>query len=263
MQLNKFIIPKEFLDSMSEDEKMFAVQLGYFVNELNMLYKCIRIPKPKSASYGHTPEEMAHNCFVLMFIRLLAGKLYEAWKMVKTFEMSPKESRYEKDFINKELPKWLEEILSTKTKDVWEKIDNYFKDKKNNLKFIRNKAGFHYDKELIEKGLGQLKALNEKELIYFTSDEYDENNFYAFSENIFLYALKEKIVCSEGKDFLLTLLHETGGVCDWFSEFGMNCLGKIAEENKFKLKPEIITILNPPTDKELNFPFFIQRDERE
>lgn len=263
MQLNKFIITEEFLDSISEDKKMFAVLLGYFVNEMNMLYKCIKIKKPKSASYGHTPEEIAHLSFMLMFIRLLASKLYEAWKMVKTWEMSPKERKYEKDFINKELPKWLEEILSNETKCIWEKIDNFFKDTKKNLRLIRNQAGFHYDKRLIKKGLQQLKGLNEQALTFFTSDEYMENSLFAFSDVIFLEALKKEIVCLEGKDFLFTFMHETGEVCDWFSKFANDCLDKIAEANPIKLEHKVINNIEALTPKEIKLPFFIQRDKGE
>ena len=143
MQLNKFIITEEFLDSMSEEEKIFAVQLGYFVNEMNMLYKCIRIPKPKAASYGQTPEEMAHHSFLLMFIRLLASKLYEAWKMVKTWEMSPKESkRMRKISSIKNCPNGLNKHFLLKQNAIWEKNRYIFsKITKKNLKAYSQPGG--------------------------------------------------------------------------------------------------------------------------
>ena len=45
MQINKFIIPKKFLTSISEDEKIFAVQLGYFLNEVK---KSLEFDYPRS-----------------------------------------------------------------------------------------------------------------------------------------------------------------------------------------------------------------------
>ena len=215
-----------------EDEKIFAVQLGYFVNEINMLYKCIRIK--------------ADLFFINMFIRLLAGKLYEAWQMINNANK------------NEGLSKRLEKILSDETKAIRKKINKYFGGK-NNIKIIRNHLGFHYDQEIIKKGLTEIKK---QALMFFTS-EYAENNFYAFSELVIYEALKKEIVCLEGKDFLFTFLHETGEVCDWFSKFAMNCLDEIAKANSIDLESEVINIPEPPTYKEIKFPFFIQRDEDE
>jgi len=273
MQINKFIITEEFLNSMSEDEKIFAVQLGYFLNEINILVKCTRI-KPKSPPYR--PEGIAEFCFVLMFIRLLASKLYEAWRFIKTWNKKNKKAF----FLNEELPKWLEPILSNETKEIWEKIDNYFKNTNNILVYIRNRAGFHYDKELIKKGLQQLKVLkNTQALTYFTS-EYAENSLFVFSDMIILQALKKKIctkncqeicqetspgICQKGKvPILKKLIDETEDVLILFHRFSMNCLDEIAAAKNIHLEPvEEINISNPPSYNDINFPFFIRREEEE
>jgi hypothetical protein len=297
MQLTKFIITEEFLNSLKEDKKIFSVQLGYFLNELNVLYKCTRI-NPKAPV--DTPEGMAEFCFTLMFIRLLASKLYEAWRFIKTWDKDNESktlwarishevwrrirvwntNNKKQSFVDNELPKWLESLLLEETKKIWIQIDDYFKNTNNILVYIRNHAGFHYEKGLIKKGLQQLEVLkNTQGLTYFTS-ECDENSLFLYSEMIIFEGLKKQIckkncqencketsprICQKGKPMpLAKLIAETTKVFLLFHKFSMECLDKIAEPNKDKLKSvEIPLIPEPPTYKEIKFPFFIQRDEGE
>ena len=71
-------------------------------------------------------------------------------------------------------------------------------------------------------------------------------------------------ICQKGKTFFWTIfLSKTSEACQLFGEFAMNCLDDIAEANKFDLKPEVISIPEPPKYKEIKFPFFIQRSEDE
>lgn len=343
MKINKFFITEEFLNAMKKDEKVFSVLLGYFLNEINILIKCTRIKHPKAPP--GTPEGMAYLCFSLMFVRLIAAKLYEAWKFIKRWDTgsTDKKSRisnlfeglrvvkawykrdkdktslksklievwsvikagyvagknkrslksksgvwkaikewYEKNrkayFLEAALPKFLEDVLLSETKETWEKIDDYFKNPDNILKYIRNKAGFHYDKKLIKKGLGQLEVLKNKEaLTYFTS-EYAENSLFVFSDMIILQALKQRIcpkkscpeICQETSTgfcqngeipILKKFFEETEMVLLLFHQFSMNCIDEIKETNKHKLNSVQISIIpEPPINKEINFPFFLRRN---
>jgi hypothetical protein len=248
MQINKFIIPKEFLNSMSEDEKVFAILLGYLVNEINMLYKCIRIK--------------ADWCFTFMFIRLLLGKLYEARKMVNEAYSSPA------------LGLRLKKILSDETNAIRKEINKFF-EKNPYIMNIRRHLVFHYDQAIIKRALPEIEK---QTLTYFTSDEYDENNFYAFSELAIYEALKKEIcpekncqevcqetspgLCPKGRPpFLKDFLHKTGKPCDLFSKFAIKCLDDIAKANNIDLlEPEKIDIKSF-SPKEIILPFCIQRDE--
>ena len=100
MKIEKYLLPKELFFFMSKEMTVFIILLSNFLNEISVLYKCIRI-KPKALN-TNTPEATAEFCFLLMFIKLMASKLYEGWRLITK--------------LNKNLSIELNGILSDKSK---------------------------------------------------------------------------------------------------------------------------------------------------
>jgi len=251
MKIEKYLLPKELFFFMSKEMTVFIILLSNFLNEISVLYKCIRI-KPKALN-TNTPEATAEFCFLLMFIKLMASKLYEGWRLITK--------------LNKNLSIELNGILSDKSKKMKKEINRYFK-KGSNLEKIRNYFGFHYEHEkgIVEKGLEQLAAIKGSTLngLTFFLSECHENRLFAFSDFIILEALKKEIVCRDGENFFETFCRDTSRMCDLLHEFAMNCLLEIAAAKNIHLEPvEEINISNPPSYNDINFPFFIRREEEE
>ena len=81
MKLSKVNISKSKLDTIPEIEKVFFVQLMQFINELNILQKCVIISSNELDSLN-TIEKRGQISQAQFFIRTLAGKLSEGWKMI-------------------------------------------------------------------------------------------------------------------------------------------------------------------------------------
>jgi len=140
MKLSKINIPKSKLDTLPEIEKVFFIQLMQF---LNVLQKCVIVSSNELGSLT-TIEKRGQISQAHFFIRILAGKLYEGWKMIR------------KDFLNTQLFKKCENLLSQKGKESLSELIGYFNDRNNKVRLIRNKFAFHYDKEKIKEEIDKI-----------------------------------------------------------------------------------------------------------
>jgi hypothetical protein len=249
MKVEKYIIPKALLSTMSKEERIFFIQLAHFLNEINILLKCIAFKSQFTAS--NDAERKADASQHLFFLRLLASKLYEGWYgMLREGKKSTG------------IPHSVEKALTKRTKVTIQKIMRYFENKKNNLKTIRNKFGFHYDRKINEEGFNQLTDAEKQDLEVFLTEQRG-NSLYAFSDVITFAALRKRIRPSEGKDYYDTLGDETFEVCGWFQDFSVNCLADIVASKNIRLKAEEIIDLNPQYYQDIRFPFFALMKEGE
>ncbi|GAI85010.1 unnamed protein product [marine sediment metagenome] len=104
MKLLKINIPKSKLETIPEIEQVFFIQLTHFLNELNTLQKCVIVSNNKLTSLTSI-EKRSQISQAHFFIRTLAGKLYEGWKMIR------------KDFLETQLSREYENLLSQKGKE--------------------------------------------------------------------------------------------------------------------------------------------------
>jgi len=143
MKLSKKNIPKSKLDTLDEIEQVFFIQLMHFLNELNVLQKCVIVSSNKLESLK-TIEKRGQISQAQFFIRILAGKLNEGWEMIR------------KDFFKTQLSREYENLLSQKGKESLSELKVYFKDKNNLVRLIRDKFAFHYDKEKIKEEIDKI-----------------------------------------------------------------------------------------------------------
>jgi hypothetical protein len=80
MVLTKVRVSRQQLNAIPRKERIFFIQIGNLLNDLNIFQKLIFI------SGKHTEdilERRGRNLQALLFVRILAGKLWEAWQLLE------------------------------------------------------------------------------------------------------------------------------------------------------------------------------------
>ena len=244
MKLLKINIPKSKLDTIPEIEQVFFIQLMQFLNELNILQKCAIVSSNKLASLT-TIEKRGQISQAHFFIRILAGKLYEGWKIIR------------KNFIKTQLSKKYENLLSQKGKESLLELKGYFNDRNNKVRLIRNKFAFHYDKEKIKE---EIDKIPQEEFLEMYISEYRVNCLYSISDIIVNWSILNSLDSSNLQQAMEILIGDIAiKVSGWFREFCGDCVRIIGE--KLELDYTGVEIPEPPSIDEVELPYFVKRDE--
>ena len=244
MKLLKINIPKSKLDTIPEIEQVFFIQLMHFLNELNILQKCVIVSSNKLASLT-TIEKRGQISQSHFFIRILAGKLNEGWEMIR------------KDFFNTQLFKKYENLLSQKGKESLSELIGYFNDKNSKVRLIRNKFAFHYDKEKIKE---EIDKIPQEELLEMYISEHRGNCLYSLSDIVVNWAILNSIDSSNSQRAMKILIGEIAiKVSGCFQEFGGDCVRIIGE--KLELDYTEVEIPEPPSIDDVKLPYFVKRAE--
>ena len=244
MKLSKINIPKSKLDTIPEIEQVFFIQLMQFLNELNILQKCTIVSSNELASLT-TIEKRSQISQAHFFIRTLAGKLYEGWKMIG------------KNFLKTQLSSEYENLLSQKGKESLSELMVYFKDKNNLVRLIRNKFAFHYDKEIIKE---EIDNIPQEESLEVYISEHRANCLYSLSDTIIIWAILNYIDSSNPQRAMDRLIGEIAlKVSRLFQEFCGDCVRIIGE--KMELDYTEVEIPEPPSIDDVKLPYFVKRAE--
>jgi hypothetical protein len=142
MRIDVVPVPKSILKSIPDAELAFYTHFGHVRNELLVIEKFL-IWTMNNQTDGDVLSNV--NVFQeLTIIRLLAGKLWEAWLLLD----------------NKAYSKILQALrtkLNPKTRTTLEELEAYFDNKKNMIEMIRNRFAFHYDPSLIGKQMSKVE----------------------------------------------------------------------------------------------------------
>ncbi len=244
MKLSKINIPKSKLDNIHEIEQIFFIQLMQFLNELNILQKCTIVSSNELASLT-TIEKRGQISQAHFFIRILAGKLYEGWKMIG------------KNFLETQLSSEYENLLSQKGKESLSELIVYFKDENNLVRLIRNKFAFHYDKEKIKE---EIDKIPQEKLLEMHISEHRVNCLYSISDTVVNWSILNSINSSNSQQAMDILIGDIAiKVSGWFREFCGDCVCIIVK--KLGLSSTEIEIPEPPSIDEVKLPYFIKRAE--
>ena len=244
MKLLKITIPKSKLDTIPEIEQVFFIQLMQFLNELNILQKCTIVSSNELASLT-TIEKRSQISQAQFFIRTLAGKLYEGWKMIG------------KNFLKTQLSSEYENLLSQKGKESLSELIVYFNDENNLVRLIRNKFAFHYDKEKIKE---EIDKIPQEELLEMYISEHRGNCLYSISDTIVNWSILNSIDSSNSQQSMDILIGDIAiKVSGWFREFCSDCVYVIVK--KLELSSTEIKIPEPPSIDDVKLPYFVKRAE--
>jgi hypothetical protein len=238
---------KEALDKMEENEKIFLIQFGEFLNEINILYRCFFATSNSEGESEVEKKSKAGQLF--LFIRLLASKLYEGWNILRT------------SYFGSQLSKTIEIKLEKEASESLAIIKKYFSNK-NNLEIIRNKIGFHYDNKIVKDGLNNLESV-EAEDLKISMTHSRGNCFYSLSDVIMFSGMRKNLEVPNLDEFLDHLMGEIIQLCSAFQNFGDESLwiiilkyqGSITEQKKYN-------VTNIALHSEIKLPFLIDTNKK-
>jgi len=243
MELNKIRISREKLDSIPRAERIFFIQVGQVLNELNTLQKVVFV------AAKHTEdalERRGRHLQALLFSRMLAGKLWEAWELLG------------KDFFKAKLSKEYELLLTSDGKNSLNKLKRYFSTQ-NLIYRIRNEFAFHYTQQEPIENL--LNAVPTEEVFEIYLAPEHGNCLYSMSDVILNFSLLSSINADPQKA-MDKVLGEIFGVAKDFLEFLGDCLVVIADRY-LSPQSERVDVGNPPFLSDVTLPFFVERDTKE
>lgn len=238
MELYEIDIPKQILITMPQNERVFVINLGQFLNEINVLLRGVMFVE------NHKPDndmEMSGwRCQYLYFTRILASCLYEGWKILKNA------------YFGSGLSRKLENEFNDETKANLTNIKKYFSSD-NDIKKIRNKFGFHYSQETIDDGVKAISDSDQKYLKFILGNNRG-NNLYLYSDAVVYYSMVHSLTPREFNK----LIQEIYKVCDWFLAFGAVCIAILLSNHGVTIEKKPIKLDEVPNRGDVTFPFFCQ-----
>ena len=212
MRLTRAEFSVEDFRFLDEDLKIFLVQLGHLLNEINILRKCVLICSEKSERPDGV-EKSAQVIQALFFIRMLAGKLYEGWGMVK------------RSYFNACLSKQYESGLSPEATRALDKLKQYFNKKSSVVKELRQKFAFHYDRQVVRECLA---AGLEGSRLCILSGGTRPTDLFLFADDLINNCILKHVDPNCGQTAMDMLVKEVAcDVADWFLEFGYGLMQEL------------------------------------
>lgn len=253
MEIQRVELDRAALAEMPQNERVLLLALGHASNEINVLAKLILMTRKDDAPSMAVDHVEAGQAFIL--IRILIGKLHEAWELFK------KRAQSDQAIATKRVA-----ALPADAKDALKRLNQHF-GQSSVLTAIRNQISFHYsDKENLTEA--NFQRLDPGEPLQFYLAGNIGNCFFHASELIAQLNLISllKVPPADANDnrsdearALEALYGEIIGVSrDLLLLFGrlIEELGKGTGE---KLTVEIVP--DGPKLSEYNLPFFFAEDD--
>ena len=236
------VLSKEDLDCIPEDEAAFLLQIGGLIHEVISLQKFIHMSSHGTENYIQC---MAENSQAMYFYRLLAGSLFEGWKLLT------RRHREYKIIIAKYRAR-----LDSSAKLAFEKLENYFSDRNNACKRIRNKFSHHHDYGEVLKIIKKWPK-DDKLEVYLS--ETHANSRYVTSDIVTNLAMLGTTDLRDIQPRLDGLLREIGDIArafiDVISEYLSIILQEVIEKREVKRKE--ISIGEIPSLDEIRLHYFV------
>ncbi len=243
MKFTGFKIPKNIIMIMEEHERIYFIQFGEFLNEINILYRCFIAT---ANLFGDTEvEQKAKKSQLFFFMRSLASKLYEGWNIINS------------GYVESALSLKIDKNLGKQATESLFEIRKYF-GRKNNILILRNKLGFHYEYKLVEDGINNLEEIHENDLKIFLTPSIG-NCIYSLSDAIIFAGMIKDLMLSSRDEMFDQLMDEITQNCRHFQTFGDECLSKIMEPYQDSISSkESYEITTAPLYTEIKLPQFIE-----
>ncbi len=240
MELKRIIIKKSEFDTIPENDRLFIVLISACANEVSMLHKFI------AYSNYHVEDETintAQNVQSFFLIKLLAGKLYEGFEIIR------------KDYFGSALSREHDVHLSKDSKIALTSLKSYFSRGDNLIKLIRNKFSFHYDSTLVREQLDGIPDEEDLEL-YLASNH--GNSLYALSHIVSSYALFNEVDDSDHWKAVDTIFKEVLNAATNFLVFAEGILTVIWVRHRITAVAETdIYLQNVQKIDTIKLPYFV------
>lgn len=186
---------KADLDRAPEDDRLLFIMATGLANDTQMLNKTLAVIIETDRDSSNRIINQANSAFGMLILRLLAGKMYEGWKLLSRFSSKIKQD-YE-PYMSDEVSRALKELRA------------YFnpKGKKHSLIHdIRDKVAFHSLKEDVSKAYESFD--DAAELGDYLHRKIG-NTLYYTTELIQCQILKDISGCADVTKALTALLDQT------------------------------------------------------
>ena len=248
MELKKLSISKSDFMSIPEAERLFLFRFGNLFNEICVLRKLVYFSGgTKTTNKILKNAKMSQAVFIL---RILAGKLWEGWRLIET------------DFFKTKLSRDYEKKLTHVGKSGLGSLKRYFSTV-NNIENIRNEISFHYSNEHKEHIKTIIDSHSAPEQFDVLISDNHLNCFYSTSGSVTdLTIIDWTNSPNDDEKSLQNLLSEITNITKSFLDFLGDCLFIIVK-NHGNFDMVEVSIPNPPKFDEIELPYFIQIPEGE
>lgn len=238
--LYRVIVPCKALRGMSREERLFLVHAMNALHELYCAHKLLLVAgRPSQEPVKKTGQAVQG----LFLIRLLIGKVWETWKMVRL------------KFCRSGLSATYWNRLSVRAQDAFTQLKTYLKRDQNPMRRIRNRFAFHYlgDDEVEE----QLATLDDAEPFEVYVAEHQGNALFAIPHVLMTMAMLSEMGEQDDKAAMDSLLNAAVTLAGHLIDFLNDCIEKILGSH-VSLQGEKLQIEAPALDS-LQMPFFVTR----
>jgi len=244
MQLHHIKLTKEQLDSIPEVERTLLVLLAHAANELSVLGKVFHfaIKDP-----GDDPVLIeARNAQALTFGRILSGKIFECWQLLR------------RAFFQTQLSREYEVLFDDQSRAALSALKKYF-GKQNIIEKVRNKFAFHYAPDQNAPGYA---TLGEGDVLDIYLAQKNANTLYVFAETIAGRALMECIDPIDHSRSIAALIDETSAAIRWLDEViaacMLTCLNRYVGGDLYTLGANVVEVVGAPDSQDVAIPYFIE-----
>lgn len=244
MQLHHIKVTKAQLDAIPEQERALMVLLAHAANELNVLTKIFHFCSTHEAP---TPvEEQARNAQAVVLGRLLTGKIYECWELLR------------KAFFGARVSQSYEPQFDATAQAAMKELKRYFSGD-NLVKTVRNRHAFHYAPDQVASGY--VGVVDHDPLDIYLAPE-NGNTLYTFADTIAGRAMLHDIDASDHKRAFETLVSDTSRVIGWLNQVIAACLlvaitRYVGAADLEALGAETVEVTGAPEWKSVTIPFFL------
>ena len=248
MKIYEIEISREALDKMPVAERTFLLAAAHALNEINTLIKFFRWADPTADGAGNDPhgvQARGQLVMSLVTMRLLVGKLHEAYELIR------------KGYLANQLSKTFNAKLDADAMASLDALNKFF-GKKNYLTDVRNVFSFHYTPDQYREQFA--KVPQELELAVLAA--YDGlNTLFEFGEAITTYtvmsyleaATQEEAISKLREQSLYVHAHLNRFLQAVVSEMVATYVGATLNE-----LPHKIHEFNAPSSLSISIPFFVE-----
>lgn len=239
VKVSKIRITKSNLLSMCENERVFFIQSGDLLNDLNVFNKLLFFcMNRQTADKG--AMKTAKDVQTMCLIRILAGKLHEGWVLIK------------KRYYGGSLSRKYDQFLGQSAKAAVDEIKKYFSHT-NLISLIRRDFAFHYPpQKIIEEFVKKIP--NSQKFEIFVSKAYG-NCLFPLSNVCVINGILQLTNASDMDEAWKKLHEDCKKVINWFIDF-LNDYHLVCAEEYLGLKACGEEEIPAPSIKNVSLPYF-------
>ena len=211
----------------------------HFLNEIWIVQKTYLISQNGLKEKEGTVQgaQIAQSFF---FIKILAGILYEAWRVIEqSYGTLDRQHSYN---------------IPQASRDALADLKRHFSNSRNIVKYVRQKHSFHCDKDRVNEGIKSVSKQDDFEILL----SQDGNYFCQLSETIINASILEFTKAESYKHALEIVYKDIVDVANWVTNFAHGFCDAIFARLGAKVRKE--TIPGIKKIKDLDVSYFAELD---